>query len=38
MFDDTLPSLTAALSLAEQERVVWELIGAKAITFLMAHL
>jgi hypothetical protein len=36
VFDGASPSLAAALSHAEEERAVWELAGAKGITFLMA--
>jgi hypothetical protein len=38
VFDDASPNLVAALSQAEEERAVWELAGAKEITFLMAQL
>jgi hypothetical protein len=38
VFDGASPSLAAALSQAEEDRVVWELAGAKGITFLMAQL
>jgi hypothetical protein len=34
VFDDASPNLAAALSRAEKERVVWELVGTKGITFL----
>jgi hypothetical protein len=38
VFDGVSPNLAVALSQAEEERVVWELVGAKGITFLMAQL
>jgi hypothetical protein len=38
VFDGASPNLAAALSQAEEERVVWEPAGAKGITFLIVQL
>jgi hypothetical protein len=38
VFDGASPNLAATLNQAEEERVVWELAGAKGITFLVAQL
>jgi hypothetical protein len=38
VFDGASPSLATALSQAEEERAVWELVGTKGITFLMVQL
>jgi hypothetical protein len=37
VFDGDAPSLAAALSQADEERSVWEMAGAKGISFLMAQ-
>jgi hypothetical protein len=38
VFDDIAPSSTACLAQADEERRMWELAGAKGISFLMAQL
>jgi hypothetical protein len=38
VFDGVAPSLAACLAHAEDERRIWELAGAKGITFLVAQL
>jgi hypothetical protein len=38
VFDGAAPSLTACLAQAEDERELWELAGAKGISFLVAQL
>jgi hypothetical protein len=38
VFDGASSNLVATLSQAKEERVVWELAGAKGITFFMAQL
>jgi hypothetical protein len=37
VFDGVVPNMAACLSQADEERRVWELAGAKGISFLMAH-
>jgi hypothetical protein len=37
-FDGAAPSLAACLAQAEDERGLWELAGAKGISFLVAQL
>jgi hypothetical protein len=38
VFDGAAPSLAIYLAQAEDERRIWELIGAKSISFLVAQL
>jgi hypothetical protein len=38
VFDGVAPNMAACLTQADEERRVWELAGAKGISFLMAQL